>query len=75
MYNILMYDIGRITLKFLKIPIPFAFNFINYGIRETIPNSIAERQHCVKSLQIRSIFWSIFSCIRAEYGDLLIIKI
>ena len=26
--------------------------------------------HCVKSVQIRSFFWSVFSCIRAEYGDL-----
>ena len=26
--------------------------------------------HCVKSAQIRSFFWSIFSCIRTEYGDL-----
>ena len=24
-------------------------------------------QHCVKSVQIRSFFWSIFSCIRTEY--------
>ena len=26
--------------------------------------------HCVKSVQIRSCFWSVFSCIRTEYGDL-----
>ena len=26
--------------------------------------------HCVKSVQIRSYFWSVFSCIRIEYGDL-----
>ena len=30
-----------------------------------------ERNHCVKSVQIRSFFWSVFSCIRTEYGDLL----
>ena len=24
--------------------------------------------HCVKSVQIRSFFWSVFSCIRIEYG-------
>ena len=23
--------------------------------------------HCVESVQIRSFFWSIFSCIRTEY--------
>ena len=28
-------------------------------------------QHCVKSIHIRSYFWSAFSCIRTEYGDLL----
>ena len=27
--------------------------------------------HCVKSVQIRSSFWSVFSCIWTEYGDLL----
>ena len=25
---------------------------------------------CVKSVQIRIYFWSVFSCIRTEYGDL-----
>ena len=27
--------------------------------------------HCVKSVQTRSFFWSLFSCIRTEYGYLL----
>ena len=27
-------------------------------------------KHCVKNVQIRSYFWSVFSCIRTEYGDL-----
>ena len=27
--------------------------------------------HSLKSVQIRSYFWSVFSCIRTEYGDLL----
>ena len=27
--------------------------------------------HCMKSVQIRSYFWSVLSCIRTEYGDLL----
>ena len=27
--------------------------------------------HCVKSIHIRSYFWSEFSCIWIEYGDLL----
>ena len=43
-----------------------------------IPNRVKVRYmfiktnsvHYVKSVQIRSIFWSVFSCIRTEYGDL-----
>ena len=31
--------------------------------------------HCVKSVQIRSFFWSVFSCIRTEYGEILCRKI
>ena len=27
--------------------------------------------HCVKSVQIRSLFWSVFSRIRTEYGEIL----
>ena len=30
--------------------------------------------HCVKSVQIRSFFWSVFSCIRTEYGEILLIS-
>ena len=26
--------------------------------------------HYVKSVQIRSFFWSVFSCIRTEYGEI-----
>ena len=27
--------------------------------------------HCVKSVQVRSFFWSVFSRIRTEYGEVL----
>ena len=27
--------------------------------------------HCVKSVQIQSYFWSVFSRIRTEYGEIL----
>ena len=30
--------------------------------------SSADIIHCVKSVQIRSIFWFVFSCIRTEFG-------
>ena len=29
--------------------------------------------HCVKSVQIRSYLWSLFSCIWTEYGDLVFV--
>ena len=29
-----------------------------------------KRLHCVKSVQIRSFFWSVFSRIRTEYGEM-----
>ena len=29
-----------------------------------------EKYHCVKTVQIRNFFWSVFSCIQTEYGDL-----
>ena len=33
------------------------------------------RVHCVKSVQIRSYFWSIFSCIRTEIQERFTIEI
>ena len=32
---------------------------------------ISKETHCVKSVQIESNFWSVFSRIRAEYGEIL----
>ena len=34
------------------------------------PTSFTSK-HCLKSVQIRSFLWPIFSCITTEYGDLL----
>ena len=31
--------------------------------------------HCVKSIQIRSFFWPVFSCIQTKYGHLRSIRI
>ena len=33
-------------------------------------NDFKAKLHCVKSVQIRSIFWSVFSRIRTEYGKI-----
>ena len=34
-----------------------------------------EQKHCAKSVQIRSGFWSVFSRIRTEYGEILRISL
>ena len=33
--------------------------------------TVFPRTHCVKSVQIRSFFWPLFSRIRTEYGEIL----
>ena len=35
------------------------------------PKLWTSKVHCVKSVQIRSFFWSVFSRIRTEYGEIL----
>ena len=32
--------------------------------------NLMEFRHCVKSVQIWSIFWSVFSCIQTEYSKI-----
>ena len=34
-----------------------------------------EYTHCVKSVQIRSFFWFVFSRIRTEYGEILYLSV
>ena len=34
----------------------------------------SSKQHCLKSVQIRSFFWSVFSRIRTEYGEMFCIS-
>ena len=33
-------------------------------------NAVTTTKHCVTGVEIRSYFWSVFSSIRTEYGDL-----
>ena len=40
-----------------------------YWLRRNFRNS-TEIMHCVKSVQMRSFFWSIFFRIRSEYGEI-----
>ena len=44
-------------------------DFLKYIFK--ILDSIQWSFHCVKSVQMRSYFWSVFSCIRTEYWDFL----
>ena len=37
----------------------------------TTKKKISSNIHCVKSVQIQSFFWSVFSHIRTEYGEIL----
>ena len=42
-----------------------------WNILDTNESVLWNILYCVKSIQIRSFFWSAFSCIWPEYGDLL----
>ena len=42
--------------------------YVSYLTQTT---QIAWRYHCIRNVQIRSFFWSVFSSIRTEYGDWL----
>ena len=59
-------DVGRKTIScYWSLSIPPENNTKSEVIKLGI-----EGDHCVKIVQIRSFFWSVFSCIRIEYGDL-----
>ena len=45
-----------------------AANNLDYVIRSLEKNS--NNPHCVKTVQIRSFFWSVFSRTRTEYGEI-----
>ena len=45
--------------------------FKNNDFEEHMQMAASTISHYVKSVQIRSYFWSVFSCIPTKYGDLL----
>ena len=54
--------------KMASIRLSFKQNLrLNTGFPERYKT---DRNHCVKSVQIRSFFWSVFSRIRTEYGEI-----
>ena len=64
----------RQTVTKLKVYPNLVINSTKFHIRiKQIMTNISLKMfylHCVRSVQIRSFFWSVFSCIRTEYGDL-----
>ena len=46
----------------LNMSLHFLSRYVIYSLRKS---------HSMKSVQIRSFFWSVLSCFRTEYGDLL----
>ena len=44
--------------------------YITLGLEEIYWYTIFIWIHYVKNVQIRSFFWSVFSCIRSEYGEI-----
>ena len=45
----------------------FDVNFLKGQFAKWLKLSIFSKNHCVKSVQIRAFFWSVFSCIQTEY--------
>ena len=45
--------------------------YIHLWLLQEYAYRILKKCHYVKSIRIRSFFWSVFSCLRTEYGDLL----
>ena len=56
-----------LAIKHVKL-VKYDKYFLFFSDSEKLEN-IAITQYCVKS--VRSFFWSVFSCIRSEHGDLL----
>ena len=57
-----------ITLKSYSVPWVFCVEISTFQTSDWIHGL---HSHCLKSVQIHSYFWSVFSCIRTKYGDLL----
>ena len=62
-----MHNIKSETVKKMKIENPIEINNQKKGGKKE-GEEISAKIHCVKSVQIRSYFWPVFSCIRTEYS-------
>ena len=74
-YELIIMQIIAITrtviVSYLNITIPYSFLFTRKFRKYLFPEGvfICQKKHCVKSVQIRSFFRSVFSWIWTEYGD------
>ena len=59
-------------VKLLKTTVELPWTILNANVNLLQIKCSKDIRHCVKSFQIRSFFWSVFSHIRTEYGDLQI---
>ena len=58
---------SKFLVKFLRSSIEY---ILSRAVLGALLGALKVALHCVKSVQIRSFFWSVFSCIWTEYGDL-----
>ena len=54
----------------LNTPLHGLLKITDFDLKKLTCRSAFHNFHCVKSVQIRIYFWSVFSRIRTEYGDL-----
>ena len=66
LHQVILSRVGRKKIAKKRLTTSWVFTNLFRLIRITCSYS-----HCVKSVQIRSFFWSVFSCIRAEYRKIL----
>ena len=59
---------------------PFQVNLVSTKVKlmhlcfKSTPDVLKCILHCVKRVQIRSFFWSVFSRVQTEYGEILCIS-
>ena len=69
-YNLLEFYLHLLE-TFLLLPYCPLQNFYLFLVRNFALQYLnLIKHHCVRSVQIRSLFWSVFSRIRTEYGEI-----
>ena len=55
------------NLNFMEFLLKSQFSSVRCWRETWLLSVVHDKSHCVKSVQIRSFFWAVFSCIRTEY--------